>query len=238
MSLIVTIHVKEGIVMASDSRTTYQTTVETERGLVTHFGVHLTDTTYKTFVTESGIGISTCGDSSIQGLPITGFIETFIRYNKDTPVDEIPKMLLEYFKTLDTSLNTEFQIAGYKDRNGERIQRIYRCFTETQEICQVNTTSQGAVWNGEIDVLSRLINPAASIVDDGEKRTYNPFPSYDILWQYFTLQDAIEFAEYAIRATIDTMKFQSRVKTVGGPIDILVIRPEKTEWIAHKELHT
>ena len=38
--------------------------------------------------------------------------------------------------------------------------------------------------------------------------------------------DAIDFAKYAIQTTIDTMKFQQRGKTVGGPIDILIIKPD------------
>jgi hypothetical protein len=33
------------------------------------------------------------------------------------------------------------------------------------------------------------------------------------------------------------MRFQNVVETVGYPIDILVIQPEKTFWIRKKELH-
>ena len=32
----------------------------------------------------------------------------------------------------------------------------------------------------------------------------------------------------------DTMSFQNRLKTVGGPIDILVIKPEEAIWIKEK----
>ena len=51
-----------------------------------------------------------------------------------------------------------------------------------------------------------------------------------------TLQDAIDFSIYAIRTTIDTMRFQARPKNVGGPIDVLVITPDETRWIQKKEL--
>jgi hypothetical protein len=52
-----------------------------------------------------------------------------------------------------------------------------------------------------------------------------------------TLQDAIDFAVYAVRTTIETMRFQQKEKTVGGPIDILVIKPnEVPTWIKRKEL--
>ncbi|HEY3931194.1 MAG TPA: hypothetical protein VGM58_02375 [Verrucomicrobiae bacterium] len=39
-----------------------------------------------------------------------------------------------------------------------------------------------------------------------------------------------------IRATADTMRFQIRGKTVGGPIDVLVIKPTEAFWISRKTL--
>ena len=33
------------------------------------------------------------------------------------------------------------------------------------------------------------------------------------------------------------MRIEERVKSVGGPIDILVIKPEGAFWIDRKELH-
>ena len=53
-----------------------------------------------------------------------------------------------------------------------------------------------------------------------------------------TLQDAIDFADYAIRTTIETIRFQHKEKTVGGPIDILIVKPnESPTWIKRKKLH-
>ena len=54
----------------------------------------------------------------------------------------------------------------------------------------------------------------------------NALTDYQIPFNHFTIQDAIDFAKYAIQTTIDTMKFQHRGKTVGGPIDILIIKPD------------
>jgi hypothetical protein len=51
-----------------------------------------------------------------------------------------------------------------------------------------------------------------------------------------SLQDAIDFSIYAIRTTIDTMRFQARPKNVGGPIDVLVLTPDETKWIQRKAL--
>ena len=62
-------------------------------------------------------------------------------------------------------------------------------------------------------------------------------PAYGIPFEMFTLQDAIDFAIYAIKTTADTMRFQLRNKTVGGPIDVLVIKPSEAFWVKRKELH-
>jgi len=64
----------------------------------------------------------------------------------------------------------------------------------------------------------------------------NELPSFGVAFQHFTLQDAIDFAVYAIRTTADTMRFQLRPQTVGGPIDALVIRPSEARWLRRKEL--
>lgn len=64
-------------------------------------------------------------------------------------------------------------------------------------------------------------------LDDG---SYAPLPSEDIPWNYFTLQDAVDFARYAVETTIQTMRFKNVVKTVGGSVDILLITPDGTRW--------
>lgn len=94
-------------------------------------------------------------------------------------------------------------------------------------------SSAPAIWDGVCDVMSRLTTTLYIKKDDGN---YQEHMKNDILWQYFTLQDAIDFARYAVQVTIDTMRFQNTVKTVGGLVDILVIRPEGGRWISRKEL--
>jgi hypothetical protein len=78
------------------------------------------------------------------------------------------------------------------------------------------------------------INDVALIGASGSTPT--PIQSFGIPFALFTLQDAIDFTRYAVQATIDTMRFQSREKTVGGPVDILVITPDNASWIVQKRL--
>ena len=59
-----------------------------------------------------------------------------------------------------------------------------------------------------------------------------------IAWNFMTLQDAIDFVRYAINITIETMRFSNVNKTVGGPIDILVITPnKKINMLAYNQVY-
>ncbi len=87
------------------------------------------------------------------------------------------------------------------------------------------------VWDGEGDVLARLLSPVSIRSPHGEAL---PLPDYPIALNLFTLQDAVDFADYAIRTTEESMHFQLRPKTVGGPRDILVLQPEESFWVRKK----
>ena len=226
----------EGIVMASDSRTTYNRTLSAPKCTIHENGVHFADSTYKTFLTPKGVGISTCGQASINGKPIAGFIEEFINLCKDDNIEIIKDKIIPFFHNLDSNINTNFILGGYQiDTDGSYQQKIYHLKTKTNEIIPYDTSTQGALWDGEIDILSRVLTSVYQYDKDNDN--YFPLPEYNVPFSHFTIQDAIDFAKYGIQTTIDTMKFQERVKTVGGNIDILIIKPDNSFWIARKELH-
>ena len=82
-------------------------------------------------------------------------------------------------------------------------------------------------------MLQRLLNKVALTQAGGPPTA---LPSFGVPFEFFTLQDAIDFAVYGIRSTIETLRFQAREKTVGGPVDVLVITPDSSRWIAQKQL--
>lgn len=241
MSLVVTVHVGEGIVIAADSRTTYhlkwKKNQENTPGpdTVEHLGAHYTDTANKIFLTANNVGIAVCGDLALDNMPLTGEIEKFVRDFGYLPVEDIPRELLDYFRNMHQHLNTFFFVAGY--REGDNRPSIYQVHVKENRINTVDTEHQGAAYSGETDVISRITGNLYVKAQQNGAEQYLRHTNFPILWQYFTLQDAIDFAQYAIKTTIDTMKFQSRLKSVGGDIDILVIKPEGASWIAKKELH-
>lgn len=235
MSLIITVHTGEGIVMASDSRMTMSTTKTSGATTTVNVGAHMADSSFKTFLTPGGVGISTCGDASIKNMPIAGYLESFINQHANDDVDIIKDSLNAYFLAIEPNIDTDFLVAGYlDDGSGNKVQTIYKLCTKGDVKTKIDTTSQGAVWDGETDVLSRLITTMYVKKPDG---SYTAYADYRIPFNFFTLQDSIDFAKFALQTTIDAMRFENRAKTVGGPIDILVIKPNNAFWIDRKELH-
>ena len=110
---------------------------------------------------------------------------------------------------------------------------MYKVNVNSKTIESIDTTSQGACWDGETCTLSRLVQNVAIKKENGE---YIDLPFENILFEYFTLQDAIDFARYAVETTIRTMRFKNVVETVGGAIDILMITPDETKWLQKESL--
>lgn len=267
MSLIVTVCTSEGIVMASDSRSTYNNTELRDGKVIVKFGVHYSDTTYKTFLCDNKIGISTCGDGTVCGKSIAGHISDFINnsYSNEDTVEEAANKLCDFFSALPEKSSVIFHVAGYKKRESKDIPVVYSVITSAKQVLLQKDGRLGANWDGETATLTRLMKnsyvveenkaiPIGTITltsqnEDGtatESILKNQIaipegalrqPELDVAWEFMTLQDGIEFAEYAIKTTIDTMRFQVASKTVGGPIDILVIKPNGAQWIKRKELH-
>ena len=238
MSLIITLYVREGIVMASDSRLSLNMQQTGGQGQTVHLSVGQSDSNYKTFLTPTNIGISTCGAADISGVPIAGYLESFINdivVPQQLAVDQVAPALLQYFQTFQPPPETTFHVAGYKAQQQSSEQQIWTVEVVRNAVQRVNVAGQqGASWGGETDILARLVQPVGQL--DANGNVVARFPVHQIPWGFFTLQDAIDFSIFAIRSTIDALRFQPRAKTVGGPIDVLVIKPTETFWIQRKAL--
>ena len=238
MSFVITMYVREGIVLASDSRLTLNTATQQGNSQVVQMAVGQSDSNYKTFLADR-IGISTFGAADVGGEPLGGHIESFMQEHligKGVEVDDVPKKLLEYFARFQPAPATQFHVAGYIKVNGSSVQRIWDVNVASGTINLLNAQGlPGASWGGEGDILQRLLLPMASLNQSGVQESI--LPQHHIPWQFFTMQDAIDFCIFAVRSTIDAIRFQPRPKTVGGPIDVLVIKPNEALWVQRKELH-
>lgn len=260
MSLIISIFVDEGVVMASDSRVSFVSPFMNSP-LQIQTGHHF-DSEEKTFICSNGVGVSACGDASINKKSISGIIKAFInqQIQPTTTVIDTATMLLNYLKQLNPNINAILHICGYESINGVPTRQIYRVYTQGKgKILPVNSQNAGAIWDGDTHILSKVIKgqyisvpvpvtQQVQIIENGQVITRNNvivldanttkyFPEISIPWDYMSLQDAINFARFAITTTIEALKFENVNKTVGGPIDILVVKSDGSSWIAHKELH-
>jgi len=237
MTFAITLYVREGVVMASDSRLTFSATLQEQERQIVQMAVAESDSNYKTFLTTNNVGISAYGSGDIQGVPIGGLIESFINEklaHENYAVDEVAQELLKYFQSFQKPPEVGFLVAGYRKMENVMEQHIWEVLISQSRVERLNQLGvPGAAWRGETDVMRRLIQPVFLQTQSG----YLPIPHHPIQWSFFTLQDAIDYAIYAVKTTIDTMRFHPRPKTVGGPIDVLVIKPDKAWWIQRKELH-
>lgn len=219
-SLITTIFIPEGIVMASDSREFIFF-----KGVITSI---FSDTATKLFLSKKHkIGISTCGIRELNDISITSHIRNFIEkeLTDDDDIISVTNKLLEYFENIsDSNENIYFHVAGYKKENKVSVPYVYFLSIKDNLIKRRNSYSDnlknyGIIYNGETDILVSLLSSEVAF----------------ILWEEMTLQDAIDFSIYAIRTTIDRMRLQTRPQTVGEPIDVLLISPEEAKFIQNKE---
>ena len=238
MSLIVTLYVPEGLVIAGDSRLTLNWTTKTNEAEQRH-SISASDSNTKVFAIKNKFGLGTFGAADIKGIPISGFINQFTeeKVTDDTTIEELPQLLLDFFGEQFGNPATNFYVIGHKIENGISIPHAYYVNVVGKNFNRVNfsngLTFNGANWGGETEVLTRILNTVK--LKQGDQ--WIDLPDTPLAWNFMTLQDAIDFAVYAVRTTIETMRFQQKEKTVGGPIDILVIKPnEVPTWIKRKEL--
>ena len=234
-SLITTVYVPEGIVMAADSRQT----LTIGDGMKTIS----TDNVTKIFLLEiQQVGISACGQSFCNEMPVSSQINKFIeeKLTNSDDVITVAHKLVKYFRKSFGDVAVFFYVSGYKKENKVSIPYVYFCSilgnkVERKNIYSDNTIKYGLSWNGELDILESIINPVIHEDEHGNKITIREVEP--ISWKAMSLQDAIDFSIYAIQTTIDTMRFQARPKTVGGPIDVLLLTPQEVKWIQKKKLH-
>lgn len=250
MSLVITTCVPEGIVMASDSRQSITIGSQTPDGKeLPKVDTVNSDNVYKTYLLSKKdkegkpifeVGINSFGQDLLGGISTVSHIKRFVEeeITDEDDITTIPEKLVNFFKKLFPTADTGFHVAGYKKEKERKASEpyIYYCHIAKNIIEQRNVVPYprySATWSGQIDVLAGILQPSLMQDPEGQSVTIHKPP---IIWDAMALQDAVDFSIYAIRTTIDTIRFQARPKNVGGPIDALVITPDGAKWIQKKEL--
>jgi hypothetical protein len=238
MSLAITIYVPTGIVMAADSRVTGTLTREEEQALPNagqrtvriQQQLAFSDNAQKLIaLDEAGVGISCFDSVIIEGQTIETHIQEFDMTERPRPtesVETIAVKLIDYFKECFQGVGVGFHVAGYR-REGDRLNpQVFSCHTQVEPTpVRRNTNQQGKVVygitrSGETTIPNRIIDP-------------NSTPYFDAM----PLQDAVDYALFLMRTTIEALRFEPRYAAVGGPVDVLVITSSQMQFVQRKELH-
>jgi hypothetical protein len=244
MSLVITVVVPEGIVMASDSRQSVTVEGRTPDGKTFKVETVNSDSVAKTFLLEGQqVGISNFGQDLLGGVPMSSYVKNFIEEEivAADDVTTIPPKLVKYMRKSYAQADAGFHVAGYSKSTKVSVPHFYNCHVakntiERKNVKRDGSVAYGATWSGQFDIITSIISPIVTKDEKGQdKIVRSPAP---IIWDAMSVQDAIDFAIFAIRTTIDTMRFQARPKNVGGPIDVLLLLPDtKPRWIQKKDYH-
>ncbi len=254
MTVAIGVAVSEGIVIAGDSRSTY--------GNPKGWPKVATDYTQKVYKIATRVGAATFGWGMLSGKNINSCVESFKRTIKsDENITEVLPKFVDYFEDLYNKHIADgydqpvangviafgFLIGGY-DETGEG--KLFRCYFPGKQILPCcSTVTPGASWEGQTDIIIRLIKGY-------DTRIYNTISipqnigeefqklEYIIYFVRMNLQDAIDFAIFLVRTTIEMQRFSDGIilnpgdlQGVGGSIDVALITDEGLSWIQKKELH-
>lgn len=232
MSLVVTVHVPTGIVMAADSRMTG--TVAFEHGEGEHKAkvqqqLVLSDSAYKVVELKTvGVGMSLYDAGVIDNQPMESHVRRFEEESLSSSDDvrAVADKFMTYLQNRHPTASVGFHVGGHRVEGKASVPYVLVAHTVHEKtIRRVNATTDGVIQygiahSGDVLVANRLVDK-------------NYLPRFDAM----PIQDAIDYAVHLIRTTIDTLRFEPRYPSVGGPIDVLVLKPDGMQWVQRKELH-
>jgi hypothetical protein len=252
MTVTIGIAVPEGIIIAGDSRTTYVNA----RG----WPKISSDYTQKVYQITSKVGAGTFGWAILNGNNINSLVEEFKDHQKnEANINEVLPAFIDYFEDQynkhiaagfdqPVSPNSSafgFILAGYDDK---KVGKVFVCHFPGKIMRELSSTSSpGATWQGQTDIISRIIKGFDPRLDlslfPQELRDNLSKGEYVIYFNRMNLQDAVDFSVFLVRTTIDMQRFSDGIISVpgdiagvGGFIDVLLITNKETKWIQKKEL--
>ena len=218
MSIMCAVYVPEGIIMATDSRLTVNAVVKPSDGKPQSTTVFsISDNAQKiVLLSKVRVGISSCGLAVLDNKTISDYLRIFEieEVKKSDTVTDVAKKLQAYAYKYFPQVN--FFVCGYDEDEPF----VYIVNKELKRVNIENAKIRYASsWSGEQEAITKLLNSQ---------------PPTPINHGMMPLKDAIDFAEFLIDVTIKLQRFESRVKTCGGDIDILVLTKDDAFWRQHK----
>ena len=204
--------------MAADSRMTGNIMVKTPDGKTQQQGMFsISDNAQKVFLlSKVQVGISSCGAAVLENKTISDYLRIFEieEVSKKDTVTDVAKKLQAYAYKHFPHVN--FFVCGYDEDEPF----VYDVGKELKRINMDNGNIRYASsWSGEQLAITKLLNSQ---------------PPTPINHNLMPLKDAVDFAEFLIDVTIKLQRFETKPKTCGGDIDILVLTKDEAFWHRHK----
>ena len=250
MTVAIAVVSADGLVLAADSRTTFGWGGGPVRVL--------SDYTHKVFKIDEKVGVACFGYAFLRRRNIAAHVEDFIRVKESDQPEALASEIYAYFSE-EFAAHTQqfpneapppdqaalgFLVVGY-DENG--VGHSYDVLIPGGPEARANHNTRdnpGASWRGQTDVIRRIIKGAdldllqeraaraglSAHVDALQELTTGL--EYIVPFDAMNLQDAVDFAEFAISTTIATQRFiygtmgqPGSWPGVGGPVEIGIVTP-------------
>jgi hypothetical protein len=254
MTVVVGVAAPDGMILAAESRTTY--TVGERHRIASDF-------TQKVYPVCDKIGVATYGWNAIGGRTIAGLMDEFVsQLDQEIPreANAIADALGAFFHERYAAAVPQeerdqlaesglfplgFLVAGYDNDGIGRVREVSIPGPAVEAETEITTAVGGASWRGQTDVIRRLVfgfdgDLFAAAGHQLPEELQEPVANlaYGLLFP-ITMQDAVDFASFLIRTTIDMQRFSDgtlanpgNLPGCGGPIRILAITREGVQWIA------
>jgi hypothetical protein len=265
MTICVSVRIPEGLILAADSAVTLEGTVSTPKGQQTGILQTFDYANKITRIKDYPIGVMTWGVASISDRSIQSLIMEWehdypiLKENENFTVrevaDDLQKFIVKrYDKAYPPGVKRPqlgFFVGGYS--YDQFFSDQYQCgfpnkmsWQEVRPKQPDGSPSFGANWFGKIDALSRLVHgydrqgmneliKRGADKDIVQKWIDDHVSELPLVFDGMPLQDAIDFANYAVQLTIGRFRFTVGPPLCGGNVDIAVITPFAFQWAQRKQ---
>lgn len=235
MTFVVVVYVPDAIVMGADSRNWVSATLGPpgEPGQASVETI-LSDTAQKLFITPNQCGVATYGELLTPRGRLDQIMPMLLdrNVNPRAGVQETAEAILEALRSSEGPISTFLYVGGFdRDRDNEPV--VLNISVQSGDIRRVNWHPKeqkpvySCSWGGEGDVVDALLN---GLTVSRPGMPPQNLPRYPVPFNLMSSEDAVAFAGFAVRTTLEMIRFQLRKKVVGGVAQILQITPDGTVW--------
>ena len=267
MTIIVCVKINDGLVVASDSTTSF---FRTDEKFVQSY-----DNANKIFNLYKGlpIGAMTCGAGNIGSASVSTLSKDLRRrfsgedsvfatwaidkaaYTMKDVAEKAHTFLSEAAQAAGTDIWLTYWVFGYSA--GRPLPEVWSIVINGKDYpaptLHQGETDFGPRWAGEEEALDRLIlGRTRAILESAVKNGLEQQSTVEMLTKMgpdlyehlvmpaMPIQDAIDLARYLVETTMGFSKFSIvRTKTVGGPVEIAAItKHEGFRWVVRKHFYS